>query len=116
MSGKYNWVCFECRYATRKLKINKTISKCPDCGNDLYCLGYKVAIPKKANSKAWKSMKNCSFCLDITYLEQEAKNKVKEKHQLEKEIIRLENLSDNKENRKALKKLKTRLESLNVRL
>lgn len=88
MSSNHNWVCFECRFSKREPKTSNLIPKCNSCKGDLYCLGYKVAIPKKTDLKNWKKLKEDCFKRSITALEREAINQIKEKHSSEKEEIK----------------------------
>lgn len=109
MSSNYNWVCFECRYSKRQNKMRNDIPKCVFCKSELYNIGYKVTIPKNTDLKGWAKIKNTSFERDIAYLERKIVEDVKWKHEIEREIIRIEKLSDNKENRRKIKELKNKL-------
>jgi hypothetical protein len=107
--SNYNWVCFDCRYTTRKPKTSERTPKCLHCGDECYCLGYKVEIPKKEDKKSWERLRqNCRERLFET-TELESKYKVHRKHEIEKEIIRLESLGDSKERRREVNNLKKEL-------
>jgi hypothetical protein len=76
---------------------------------DCFCLGYKVEIPKKEDKKAWLNLRqNCRDRFFAT-VEIESKNKVKRKHEIEKEIIHLESLGENKERARQIAKLNEEL-------
>ena len=111
-ASNYNWVCFSCRYHTRAAKTSNKIPKCQECNRECFCLGYKVEIPKKNDTRSWKKLR-------IDCQKRHSKNQenmevylVKRKHELEKEIIRLEPRSENKDIKRLIKKLKDELESL----
>ncbi len=97
-----NWVCFECRYSKRQNKMRKDIPKCVFCKRELYNIGYKVKIPKKIDLKGWLNIKKTSFERDRKYLEQKIVQDVKRRHEIEKEIVRIGKLNDNKENRRKI--------------
>jgi len=108
-ASNFNWVCFDCRYAKREPKTSRYIPQCLYCKNDLFCLGYKVAIPKRSDIKRWKKIQKDSYILQVECIDSLAKEKVRQKHCIEREIQRLEYLKDTKENRKKIKKLSTYL-------
>ncbi len=89
--------------------MRENTPKCVFCKMELYNIGYKVAIPKKTDLQGWKNIKKLSFERDIKHLERKAIEDVREKHEIEKEIVRIEKLKDNKENRQLIKKLKKQI-------
>jgi len=108
-----NWVCFTCRYHKRRPKTLLGIPICIHCHKELYCLGYKIPVPKKSKIKEWEALACSMYCEDISNLEEEQKRAVSRKHAWEKEISLLVNEKPNtKENRKRLKTLKCYLEDM----
>ncbi len=104
--NNYNWVCFECRYSKRQSKAKQDTPKCVFCKRELYNIGYKVKIPKKTDLEGWSKIKKTSFERDIKYLEQKTVGDIRQKHEIEKEIVRIEKLNNNKENRRKINDLK----------
>jgi hypothetical protein len=99
-----NWVCFSCKYHKRKPKSLLVIPSCIHCNKDLYCLGYKIAVPKKSKIKEWEALECSMYSQDIACLEEQKKRAVSSKHKVEKEVVLLINEKPNtKENRKRLK-------------
>ncbi len=112
-SSNNNWVCFSCKYHKREPKIRKSTPHCIYCKRELYCLGYKIPVPKKHKVKEWEALACCMYWTDIENLEEEQKSRVESKHRIEREIKELiYEKKDTKENRKRLKKLKNELENL----
>lgn len=110
-ASNHNWVCFECHYSTRQQKHTDHTPKCPECGDDCYCLGYKVEIPKKSDSKKWKEIKEESRRRDLEAALARSESKVRSIHRIEKEIARLEAMDENEGRRAQIKKLKKDLTS-----
>lgn len=105
-ASNHNWVCFECRYATRQSTMTNRRPRCPECGDDCYCLGHKVEIPKKSDAKKWNEIKVESRKRDIDAAVSRAESKVRSIHRIEKEIAKLEALEENEGRRRRIKELK----------
>ena len=109
-TSNYSWVCFQCQFVARKAKTLNMTPLCHVCQKEMSCLGYKVPIPKKSNKKKWEELQ-CWFVFSkIEKAEENQKIKVQRKHELEKEIIKIEKLKDCKEKRRNIKELKCALE------
>ena len=109
-TSNYSWVCFECRVVTRQAKTSNMTPLCQVCQKEMNCLGYKVPIPKKSSKKEWEELKCWFVFSEIEQAEESQKLKVQRKHEVEKEIIRVEKLKECKENRRTIKELKHVLE------
>ena len=107
--NNFNWVCFECRFCTRKHKFQDFTPKCNVCKSDCYCLGYKVEVPKATNLKAWKTLKNECYSRDIAFAQESQLNTVRVKHDIEAEIKRLMSKPINKDLTKQIKRLNQQL-------
>ena len=114
MSGSNNnWVCFSCKYHKRRPKTLLGIPICIHCNKDLYCLGYKIPVPKKSKAKEWEELECSMYWQDIEHLEEQQKRATASKHEMEREVELLINEKPNtKENRKRLKALKSYLEEM----
>ena len=111
-ASNHNWVCFQCRTAVRRPNTNQAVPKCMSCGNDCYCLGYKVAIPKKSDIKAWRQINDFIRDRDFAVVDFKRIQELRRKHDLEKEIFRMELLDENKDRSRLIKKLKDQLKRL----
>ena len=114
MSGSnHNWVCFSCRYHKREPKTCLGTPVCLYCKQDLYCLGYKIPVPKKSKPKEWEALACSMYWEDIERLEEQQKRAVSQKHEMERELSLLINKKPNtKENRKRMKFLDAYLKKM----
>ncbi len=105
-----NWVCFECRTSRRHSKTSGQTPACPDCGRECFCLGHKVAVPRRDAVREWRELREeCRRRLHTGQARQQASN-VRRQHDLEKQIATLEELGENKERHRRIKRLKDELE------
>lgn len=110
--SNYNWVCFECRFATRQAKTHKEKPKCHSCGKDCVCLGYKIRIPKKRDSKGWKKLQALVKQINSNRLETKMASLRFRISQLKNEIQRLSSKEENKDRNKLIHLLKEELDRI----
>lgn len=87
---------------------------CPECGKQCSYIGYKIPVPPKSKVREWKQLQE--------QLRQEkskteivkTQSLVRRKHELEREIVRLEAMSKNEGRTKAVKQLRKKLGALNA--
>ena len=108
-ASNYNWVCFDCRIALRQPKVSEEIPLCPDCGRECFCLGYKVEIPRRDAVRAWRQLREESRRRYHAHQDRVNRWRVRRKHDLEKEIARMEAMEENKDRSRQIKKLKEEL-------
>ena len=113
-ASNHNYVCFDCRYAIRHPKTAPVAPKCKNCGAECYCLGYKVAIPKRDNIKSWGEIAEESRRRDILYEHNSTLQTVHRQHFVEREIQRLQQKEENRDRSRAIKKLLEELDKLNT--
>jgi len=107
-ASNYNWVCFRCRWSTRQPKSARTIPRCSQCDADLYCLGYKVAVPRKLDARGWRKLHlDCRKRL-LALSDRQAVLRVREVHAAERDVARLRALGPARGKQKAIKKLEER--------
>ena len=94
-ASNHNYVCFECQTAVRYPKRAESAPKCMNCGSECYCLGYKVAIPKREDVKLWQAIKAESLRRDQEFIDASRIKKVRRQHFLEQEIQRLRDKPNN---------------------
>lgn len=56
MPSNHYHVCFICRTAVRSAKTDTQLKHCPDCGQTMQPLTYKLAIPKRSKIREWKNL------------------------------------------------------------
>ena len=108
-ANNYNWVCFDCRTSQRQPKVSEVTPACPDCGRDCFCLGYKVEVPRRNAVRVWRQLRE--ECRKRLYAKQDRvqQSAVRRRHDLEKEIVRMEALGENKDRARQIKKLEAEL-------
>lgn len=108
-ASNYNWVCFECRNTIRQAKTSRRIPRCPDCGADCYCLGYKVEIPRKSDARGWRRLHLDCRQRELAWSEQQAVKRVRDAHATERRIADLHSRGANRDRDKLLAELKQKL-------
>jgi hypothetical protein len=56
MASNSNFLCLGCRVAVRRPKTAKSPPSCPQCRGPCRDVGYKIAVPAKADVDAWKDL------------------------------------------------------------
>jgi hypothetical protein len=108
-ASNYNWVCFDCRFVTRRAKMSRRIPKCGDCGSDCCCLGYKVEIPKKADARGWKALRLESCRRHLAWADRQAVRRVREAHAAERRIAHIRSPGPNRDREKLIEELKEKI-------
>src|SRR4051794_32496169 len=108
--SNYAWVCFSCRRAVRRQGRSSNV-RCPNCAQPCECLGSKVPIPprSKAKAKAWEQLCVRFYRFRRESLLRAHKNRVRLTHDLEREIARLEAMTQNQGRSETISCLKKRL-------
>jgi hypothetical protein len=91
---------------TRQAKTARRVPKCPECGSDCYCLGYKVEIPRKSDGRGWKALRLESRKRYLAWSDGQAVRRVREVHARERRIAHLRSLPPNKDREKLIEELK----------
>jgi hypothetical protein len=108
-ASNYNWVCFDCRTSRRQPKTSEQIPVCPDCGRERFCLGYKVEVPRREAVREWRQLRDeCRRRLHVNQ-DRVQQATIRRQHYLEKEIVRMEALGENKDRARQIKKLEEEL-------
>jgi hypothetical protein len=89
--------------------------RCPACGGPCISLGTKVPVPPKAKVPVWKALETDYFARRRAWGALVRQRAVRKKHDIEREILKLEGLPDNEGRRSLLKQLKADLDSVSVR-
>src|SRR5262245_54767898 len=92
--SNHAWVCFTCRTTTRRPPAARNV-RCRLCRAECERLGYKVPIPPRNRIKAWIELRHSYYENRRAVLLRNARTKVRRRHMLEKEILRLEQLPQN---------------------
>ena len=105
MSNK-KWVCFACRTAVRRSQGGTSDVLCPECGKQCSYIGYKIPVPPKAKVREWKQLQE-QLHQDKSKTEiARTQSLVRRKHELEREIVRLDAMPKNEGRTKAIKQLR----------
>src|SRR4051812_15381039 len=107
-ASNYNWVCFRCRLTKRQPKPARTVPVCPECEVELYCLGYKVEIPRKLDLRGWRKLQVDCRRRSMALADRQEEKRVREVHAAEREIARLRALGPAKGRQKIIKELERR--------
>src|SRR5262245_30611567 len=108
-ASNHNWVCFDCRCVTRRAKTAAGIPKCRECGSDCACLGYKVAIPKKSDIKAWRALRLECRRRNRLAADNLAVERARVGHAAERRIAALRTRGQNRDREKVVRELRKKL-------
>ena len=89
--------------------------RCPTCGLQCINLGYKIPVPPKSKVAAWKALETDYFARRRTLVAVSRYRSIRRKHELEKEIVRIEALPENHGRHGLLKQLRSDLEIVALR-
>ena len=112
--SNHHWVCFPCRASVRRPGASRDV-RCPSCGLQCNNLGYKVPVPPRAKVAVWKALETEYFARRRAFSAVSRYRSVRKKHDLEKEIRKIEALQDNEGRQSLLKQLKSELETVALR-
>ena len=54
--GSYNYVCFSCRKAYRRMAWGGGSATCASCQQPCKCIGFRWRVPTKNDDKGWKEL------------------------------------------------------------
>jgi hypothetical protein len=108
-ASNYNWLCFDCRIVTRQPKPSKRVPKCFECGDDMFCLGYKVEVPKKEDIRGWRRLREDCRERELTAADARHVAQVREQHDAERRIAQLAALPENKQRAKLIAELRKKM-------
>ena len=104
-----NWACFDCRVTVRRPAEQSGKVSCPTCGEACFPLGYRIPVPPKDRKREWEDLRD-QLVRERAEREQEASEEaVRRRHELEREIDRLERLPANEGRMRAIRLLRRRL-------
>ena len=112
--SKRNWVCFDCRSVVRREDYNAGSVVCATCSAPRVNLGYKIPIPAKTSAKDWESLREEYFASQRAAARVRRDAQRERRHDLQKEIERLESRPANPGRLKAAKLLRKKLRNPGV--
>jgi DNA-directed RNA polymerase subunit RPC12/RpoP len=112
--SKHKYVCFECKQAIKRDFRKNDDVRCSSCGVECTYLGVKIPIPPKSKPKLWENLKVQLEAEKIQRSKIREKSAIARKHKIEKEIKKLENLTENSGRRSLIKRLKNQLAAYNA--
>ena len=104
-----SWVCFDCRRVVRRPTYPRTVVPCPVCGNACFCLGRKIPVPPKDKLAAWTSLRKDMQAMTIAWMLRREKEAVARRHEIEKQLRKLESLPTEQSRNHQIKKLREEL-------
>lgn len=108
------WICFHCRTAVRRDTLHRSAVPCPTCGKPCSYLGYKIPVPPKRKRRDWLRLRE-QLVHERTERDLCAEQrKVRHRHDLEREIARLEALPPNTSRARSIHVLRKRLEDTDL--
>lgn len=110
-ASNHNWVCFDCRTSRRHPKESEKVPICRECEEECFCLGDKVEVTGHDAVRAWRKLReNCRNILHF-HRDRSQRMRVRRKHEVEREIARLEGLDNHKDRARTILRLKEELQS-----
>ncbi|MFH5803247.1 hypothetical protein [Alienimonas sp. DA493] len=104
------WVCFDCREAVRRgLSLGRDV-RCAFCGKPCRCLGYKIPTPRKSAAKQWVALRRSLNRQNHAVAEERFRRRVRLRHELEQNLVRLEAKPPNPGRASAVRRLRRQLE------
>jgi hypothetical protein len=83
-------------------------AECSGCGTDLYCLGYKVEVPRKLDVRGWRQLHLDCRKRVLASSDEQAIRRVRVIHTAEREIARLRALGPAKGRQKIIRELEVK--------
>ncbi|MDR0481033.1 MAG: hypothetical protein LBG66_04000 [Gallionellaceae bacterium] len=108
--SNHAWVCFACRNAVRREGTASDV-RCPDCGQQCEHLGYKTPVPPKSKVKEWEELRLAYYASRQERFTAQEQARVRRRHEIEKEIAKLESLPANQGRVVAIKLLRKQIEN-----
>ncbi|MES1186356.1 MAG: hypothetical protein ABUL60_21275 [Myxococcales bacterium] len=96
----------------RRFKLAEVAPLCPHCGRECTNLGYKIPIPPKDDGTAWERLYADLRESKQRHVTTQDENRVALTHALERQLERLESLSNNAGRERTIRDLKKRLGDL----
>ena len=108
------WVCFNCRSAVRRNSAFRGEVPCPICSKGCTFLGYRIPVPPKQKVREWAALREQLFRERTARDIREHEMAVRQRHDLEQEIVRLESMPANPGRTRAAQLLRRQLAGSNA--
>ena len=102
------WVCFDCQLAVRR-DLSAPDAVYARCGSVCVDLGHRIPTPRKGDGKAWEQLRKTlqDQAIDRDYGQYQAN--IRRRHDIEKQIARLEALPECEGRRRHIRDLRKKL-------
>jgi hypothetical protein len=84
--------------------------RCRRCAQPCECIGYKTPVPAKSKVREWNALAESFYASRRRHVFGQQKRRVRQIHDLEREIVRLESLPRNEGRSEAISHLRKQLE------
>jgi hypothetical protein len=109
--SNYSWVCFSCRTASRRSPVARNV-RCRQCAQLCECIGYKTPVPAKLKVREWNALAESFYASRRRHLFGQQKHRVRQIHDLEREIVRLESSPRSEGRSETIKHFRKQLEQV----
>ena len=96
----------------RRATYSGEFVKCSRCGQHSRYVGYKTRIPERQAKNEWELLRKTLEDKAIHRMEQAGKSKVRLRHELEKDLAKLQSRPENPGRNKAMRLLEREIKAL----
>ena len=112
--SKRTWACFDCRQSVRRAARYGDAARnesvvCPECGGECANIGYKIPLPPRRDRRGWDDLRRQLVAEEHARSEEDKREVVVRRHQIEREIVELEARPRNSERARLVRELRRRL-------
>ncbi|MCB9853468.1 MAG: hypothetical protein H6819_10265 [Phycisphaerales bacterium] len=102
------WVCFDCQLAVRR-DLSAPDAVCARCGCVCVNLGHRIPTPRKGDDKTWERLRKSLQDQAIDKAYDQYRANIRRRHDIEKQIAKLEALPECEGRRRQIRYLRKRL-------
>lgn len=105
------WACFGCRQSVRRGAeygdaAHEQKVACPECGGNCVYLGHRIPLPPRRDARAWEELQSQLVSEELARRKEAQRDAARRRHQIEREISKLEARPPNAERTKLLHELR----------
>ena len=104
------WICFHCKQSVRRDGQYDGAVPCAECGRECTYLGYKIPVPPRRDSRAWRALREDLRRSERARRDEKHRADARRRHDIEKQIAELEARPENSERSRLIRRLRRELE------